>query len=608
MINIKELERKISDANQAYRIGESVMTDTQYDTLVEELQVLDPDNSLLTKVGLEVSDSRKEPLPIEMASMNKVKTVEEIQKWFKSKNIPIQADLILTPKFDGASLCVDEWNDSAWTRGDGTLGQRSDSHLQMMSRKKITMSPNFHTFGEVIMKRSTFLKYSEEFSNPRNLVAGQLNHKTPNQILSDCDYLIYGSVGGDFSTKQEELIELNKLQQHNVSFQMVKLRALTEDFLLKLFTQWNKEYEIDGIIIEINDGGLRESLGRETSSNNPCYARAYKGDFEEVKETKVLGITWQISKKGLLKPVINVETVQLDGVNVSNVTGNNAKFISDMGIGKGAVITVKRSGMVIPMVVSIVSSVDFVLPTIDGVEIEWNESGIELVTKTITSEQRLRQLISFFEILDVDNMGEGTLRQFFNNGFNTPKKVLEMTQDEMVVLDKFGIRKAQKIIKSINDKKNVTLSKLQHASGFFDNLGSKKLLLLENLNSDTTVDIISSLDGFSDISANNYLKGITLYNDWKDQFNGLLNVSKTEIKKEVVGGNLIGMSFVFSGVRRKDLNETIEEMGGRIASGISKNTTHLVMKVTGTGSAKEKKALSLGQTILTVEELEELLN
>ena len=204
-------------------------------------------------------------------------------------------------------------------------------------------------------------------------------------------------------------------------------------------------------------------------------------------------------------------------------------------------------------------------------------------------------------------MGEGIVKQFFSKMGLISKKVLEMTKEDMVKLDKFGVRKANKVLKSINDKRNVTLSKLQHASGFFNNLGSKKLLLLEGLDENSSVDTISNIEGFSEISANNYLKGITQYNEWVKDYSTLLTINKTEVKKEVVGGSLEGQAFVFSGVRRKDLNEIIENMGGRIASGVSSKTTHLVMKSKGTGSSKVK-AEKLGQTILTVEELETLLN
>lgn len=618
-VQVRELVEKINRANISYRTGESVITDTQYDTLLEELEVLDPDNKLITNVGFDVEQEedgdRKQKLPIVMASMNKVKTFDEIEKWFKSKNIPQNTTLVLTPKFDGLSLCVDEFTNSAWSRGNGILGQRSDEHLKLISRNKT--SENIYTFGELIMSREIFkTKYSEEFSNPRNLVAGQINHKTPNEILKDCNYISYGMeqrensglFENSFYSKTEQLDFLNSIQKHRVEYRTISSKDITEGYIYDLFSEWNKEYEIDGIIVEVNDMELRKKLGRETSSKNPCFARAFKGNFEEVKEAKVLNITWHISKHGLLKPVINIETTVLDGVNVSNVTGNNAKFMKDMGIGIGTILKVKRSGMVIPMVVSVVSSTGFVLPTIPNIDIEWNENEVELVTTSITDEQRLKQLIGFFAILEVDNMGEGTLKQFFNNGFDTPQKVLEMSKTEMLKMDKFGKRKSEIVSSAIDDKRNVTLSKVQHASGFFTNLGSKKLLLLENFDETTSKQTIENVEGFSDISAENYLKGIDLYNDWIKDFDGLLTISKTEVKEVVTDGGLDGMSFVFSGVRRADLNIKIESMGGKIVSGISKNSTHLVMKVTGTGSAKEKKALSLNQTILTVEELEELLN
>lgn len=617
-MTIKNLEERINNANTSYRKGESIMTDTQYDTLLEELEVLDPDNELLSKVGFDIDDSRKDALPIHMASMNKVKTIDEVHKWFKSKRIPLDTKLILTPKFDGASLCVEEWEKKAWTRGNGIEGQRSESHMKMMGYEFNDMYPELNkglvTFGEAIMKRKTFIdKYSDEYSNPRNLVAGQFNHKTPNEILKDVDYLSFGvfDYGSHFtySDKKTQLDWLNEnVNQNKVEYKEVTLSDLSEEYLGELFSEWNKDYEIDGVIIEVNDHKLREILGRETSSGNPCFARAYKGDFEEVKETTILDIVYEISKKGLLKPVAKIKPIVLDGATVQNVTLNNAKFVKELDLGVGSVITVKRSGMVIPKLVSVVSTTGFKLPLIPGCDIEWNENGVELITKSITDDQRLKQLISFFKILEVDNMGEGTCKQFFENGFDTPEKVLRMNKNEMLKLDRFGERKAQKLIDSINDKKNVSLSKLQHASGFFNNLGSKKLLLLENLDEKSTISEISKIDGFSDISATNYLNGIALYNEWVKNFNGLLNISKTETNLTNSSDDLSGKAFVFTGVRRKDLEEIIINKGGRVASGVSSKTTHLVMKVKGSGSSKEKKALSLGQIILTIEELEELLN
>ena len=606
----KELVEILEKANTAYRLGEPIITDAEYDTLLEELEIINSNHPLLNEVGLQISNDRKTKLPIIMASMNKVKVIVAIYDWFRTKNIPTDSELVLTPKYDGLSLCTDEGRQKAFTRGDGVYGQLSTEHILKLGYK-FPQPKNYwegtYTYGEVIMKRSVFLnKYASEFSNPRNLVAGQMNHKTPNDILRDCDYITYGIEGkfnNNFRTKSEQLKWLNS-NKGEVPYLVVKLSDLSENYLLELYKKWSVEYEIDGIIVELNDFKLRDTLGRETSTNNPKYARAYKGNFEEVKETIVEKITWNISKQGLLKPVINVKTVSLDGVNVSNVTGNNAKFMKEMGIGVGTKLLVKRSGMVIPLVVSVTESTGFEMPDI-GLEIEWNENGVELQTVEESEEQKFKKLVSFFEILEVENLAEGTLRQFFDNNYTTPLDVLKMSKEDMLLMDKIGSRKADIIINAINAKRKVTLSKLQHASGFFKSLGSKKLLLLENLNDPKAEDILS-IEGFSDISVENYLNGIIKYQEWVKPYEEELEIVLSEVKKDIAG-ELTGKVFVFTGVRRKDLNQIIENKGGTIGSSVSGKTTHLVMKEKGSGSSKEKKALSLGVTIMTVEELEKFL-
>ena len=121
---INELKEKIVKANEAYRIGEPIMSDKDYDQLVEELELLSPNDDVLTKVGHVVADeTRKSKLPIEMASMNKIKSMNDINDWCRLKNITSHNFVIITPKYDGLSLCVNETTSEAWTRGDGTYGQ-----------------------------------------------------------------------------------------------------------------------------------------------------------------------------------------------------------------------------------------------------------------------------------------------------------------------------------------------------------------------------------------------------------------------------------------------------------------------------------------------------
>lgn len=620
---INELVEKITLANEKYRIGESIMSDAQYDILIEELRSLDPHNELLNKVGLEVQDeTRKSRLPIEMASMNKIKSMEDIDDWCRLKGISKSETVIITPKFDGLSLCVKEQTNEAWTRGNGEFGQKSNEHYKLIDNHLYDVenvdpfSPihcNF-TYGEVMMSKKVFTdKYSQEFANPRNLVAGLLNSKDINPALSDTSYIKYGAIfhpnlmdlnGFMAHTKQQVLDYLNSYQKVKVQYHLCKISDLTEELLIDLFHKFGTEYEIDGLIIEINSLALQHSLGRETSSNNPVWARAFKHpSFEQSAESEIIGISWNISKQGYLKPTLHIAPVRLDGVTVSNVTGNNARFVKDMGIGVGAKVLVKRSGMVIPIIADVIEPVEFQMPDVPN--IDWNENGVELITLTVTDEQQFKQLVSFFEILETDNFGEGVIKQLWNEGYRTVRDILNLSQSDLEKIDRFGKRKAQIVWNSIKKVTNgVSLSKLQHATGIFKGLGSKKLALLEHFTTKPSVDQILEIEGFAEISAQSYIDGYDKFFEFIDGLPITIEEKKEAVK---VSNDLDGMTFVFTGVRRADLESVIESRGGKIGSGVSKTTTHLVMKAVGSGSSKEKKALELGVKIMTIEQLETLL-
>lgn len=622
---IDKIVAKLEEANKAYRTGNAIMSDKDYDQMVDLLYSYDPENEFFSKVGLEVIDeTRKSKLPIDMASMNKIKTMEEIYSWLRLKGINPNTELVATPKFDGLSLCQDEINTGTWTRGDGIYGQKSDEHYKLIQNHLYEdinengdpFSPiDFaYTYGEVIMPKQTFLeKYSldagtGEFANPRNLVAGLLNSKEVTEPLKDCQYIKYGAIpnkGITFTTKSEILDRLNTNQRVGVNYHVCKANELTEELLISLFHDWSTDYEIDGIILEVNNLELQESLGRETSSNNPCYARAFKHDsFEQRAETTILAIEDNISKQGLVKPVAIIEPIKLDGVTVSRCTLNNYKFVKENGLGVGAKVVIKRSGMVIPKIVEVLESVEFVMPTIEGVELGWNEAGVELITLTETDEQKLKQIVAFFEILEADNVGEGVITQLWDAGYQTIEAVLNATKKDLESIDRFGKRKAAIVFDSIKKATtNVELSKLQHATGFFKGLGSKKLALLE-FDEKPTLEQVMSIEGFAEISAKSYLDSYDKF------FNFVKNLPVTiaeKVEAVQVGDDLVGSSFVFTGVRRADLEEVITSRGGKIGSSVSKTTTHLVMKAKGSGSSKETKAISLGVTILTIDELEDML-
>jgi NAD-dependent DNA ligase len=603
---IQELVGLIKEANNQYRLGTPIMSDFEYDNLISELSLIDPDNEILNEVGIVVSDERKSRLPIIMASLNKEKSIDDVIKWARLKSIGIEELVILTPKYDGLSLCVDETTQNCWTRGDGTFGQKSDEHYKLV-QNKLKNNQNFkYTYGEIIMKKETFLqKYSNDFANPRNLVAGLMNSKTIQNSLSDCFYIKYGAETNKiFQTKKEILEELNRNQKVQVPFIVTKISDLNEEIILSLFKEWSREFEIDGIIIEINSLERQLEIGRDESTNNPKFAIAFKSQsFEQTTETEIIQIDWNVSKNGLLKPIARLKPVKLDGVTISNVTCNNARFVKDLGLGTGAIVRIVRSGMVIPKIIDVIKSVPFQMPNVPN--IDWNENGVELMTLTETDEQRFKQTVSFFEILEVDNVGEGVVKQLWDAGFDSVKAILELTPDKLSKLEGFGKRKAMIVYNSIQSKiKDVQLSKLQHATGFFKGLGGKKLALLEHFETKPTLDEVISIEGFAQTSAESYLESY-------DKFFNFVKELPVTIAKKIeavkVSNDLDGTSFVFTGVRRADLEAVIESRGGKIGSGVSKNTTHLVMKAVGSGSSKEKKAIELGVKIMTVTDLENLL-
>ena len=223
------------------------------------------------------------------------------------------------------------------------------------------------------------------------------------------------------------------------------------------------------------------------------------------------------------------------------------------------------------------------------------------------NQRVISQNTDFFNILEIDEVGEGIVRQFYEAGHKTPQAILALNALEICQLEGFQEKKAAKVHKSIQQKlKDIPLAKLQHASNLFRGLGSRKLEALAQFDAPekkpTALEIVA-IDGFSDITAKAYLEGIDTFWSWASELPVTIKAYK------ILGeGPLKDKNFVFSGFRSKELETEIVEKGGKVTSSVSKKTFALVMKRTGTGSSKEKKALDAGAQVMTVEELESFLS
>lgn len=621
------LELDIQIYNQAYRDGNPIITDEEYDKMLKTLEEKFPDSQILKKGVVKQKVSRKQKLPIQMYSLNKLKSVEEIKQWLKSANC-INEVLVLTPKFDGISLVVEEEQERAWTRGDGEFGQQSNNHFQEISyRENPKINTHYHSFGEAIMSKKNFEKHKDKYANPRNMVAGLFNRDEPGEELGDVDYIRYGCDSETDKISQiRDLNLINRVQceclvLHAGEFLRVEYE-IVENMLTRIYNNWGKNYQIDGLVIEINNAGIREELGREENLN-PKYARAIKlPKWSQEAIVKVEKVSWQVSKQGKLKPVIEIEPTELSGVTISNVTGYNAKYIFDNNIARGSFINIVRSGDVIPKHIETVSYVNSQVELLADTIVEcpscknptkWDETFTEIVcVNPECKEMKIMKLVHFFSTLEIEDFGEPSIRRFYEAGYDTVEKILSIKANQLLDIEGFAMTSTWKLINQFEKLRveGVPFAKLLHAYDYCDGkIGEKTIqLIFDNIphldSFQPPVDELIKINGVSYITAEAFTKGMYLWSKYDLPLN-LVKISYFESpKQEVVGNKYEGMKICFTGCRpSKEQEQMIQSQGGEIVSGVSNKTTHLIVKDSSSTSSKMQRAKEFNIKILTIKEL-----
>jgi len=650
---VYNLKAAIIDANSRYRIGNPIdiseltedvqeflgktsgeLSDRDYDRLVEKLKEISPDDEIFDNAVIENvedlgSTERMETLDKPMYSLEKKKTVEEVKKWAKNKGIPLSTVLIATAKYDGVSALRNEFTQVSHSRGDGIEGQNITEHLNTFSESKPS-SVEFYTIGELIIPRQVFEENNfvrsngEPYKNPRNMVAGLVNHDEVSPYWEFVDHVRYGVADEDMS-KSEQIELIEKETGFKVPFKKIRISELTSEMLDELYYTWGEKYEIDGIVLDVDDENLRKKLGRETN-NNPSYAIAYKSDWAKPTSTATLFNDWETSKNGYVKPVVNVVPFDVEGVTISRATGYNAKFILDNKIGKDAVVEIIRSGSVIPKIVGVSVPTQADVPThcpSCGSELVWNKSGVEIMCVNPKCEgKNIKKLTFFFSSLGVEEFGEPTVEKFYKNGFDTVGKVLDMTIKDISIMEGMGTSSATKITNQFDKVRNAKFEKLGHASGCFENLGSRKLKMIvdglggmnefdefkrdyfENGIKQYLITQLEMIKGVAETTAIAFMKGLDCFETFCEEMG--LEVKKPEAKSESTI-SFEGRIFVFSGVRDAELQEFIIENGGDVKSSVSKNTTDMLVKDANANTSKIVKARELGCTIHNIVEFKNSL-
>ena len=584
----KEFTKLLQNLDQKYYNNESEISDSEYDALREEYEKR---FGKYEYIGASVQEDEV-LLPYYLGSMDKIKRKDTklLSKWLKKHQGPYRIE----DKEDGVSglLVFKNGKVRLFTRGDGTYGSEKINIIKFLNLPKI--NDNISVRGEIIISKKNFERFSKDYKNPRNLVSGMVNSKTlKKDIAKYLDFIAYEII------EPRDLNSTSKLQELGFKTpNYIMADSISMDFLDETLDKFKQEspYEIDGIIIsDISN------IHPVNKKGNPDYAFAFKKNVNP-KQTTIKQVIWTISKHGYLKPRVELEPVQIGGTTIQYATAFNAKYVKDNNIGPGTIVTIVRSGDVIPYIINIVKSTKAEMPK--GIDYKWNDTNVDIIVEGDTQEQKIKQITHFFHKLDIKGISEKSVKKLVECGHLRVTDILRLTQEELIDCGLPETYNKKEIKTIITDSiKNVKLNKLMASTPFFGiGLGERKLkLLLPLIGKDLktpTPEEVSNVDGFADKTINRFLEGFEIFKEFLK-----LNPEITYTIPKVKSAKYQGKKFVITGKlsrKRKELVTLIEEQGGKVSSALSKRTDYLV--VGDNPGSKLEKAKKLKIMILKEEE------
>lgn len=623
-LNETQLVALVSELDHLYyNKGESPLSDDLYDIIKNHLSSLDPKSVSERRVGAPVarSDNRKEKLPFYMGSMDKIKADNSALDTFRSK---YTGSWILSDKLDGNSALLHVRGGEAklFSRGNGIEGQNI-SHILHKIRGipcellSGTCVQDMTIRGELIMSKDDFEKVSDQGANARNMVAGLINAKRPNMdLLRYVQFVAYTLITPGPHKPSDQLEWLYKNGFTIVYNEKVNASLCTFDQLSNILVQRRSlsTYDIDGIIVT-HDAPYQVEHGK-----NPSYAFAFKNLItQDTAEVVVTNVSWNISKDGYIKPVVEFEGVRLAGVVIKRATGFNGDYISKNKVGPGARIIITRSGDVIPYILRVLTPAE--VAQMPDVPFEWTESGKEIIVKGSHSEIDYKQVENFFTKVKVRGLSSATIRKLYDSGLTTAPAILNAPTSKFISV--IGAKNGVKIAEGIAEvKANIGCVTLMDASNMFGRgFGEKRLKTIVDtipkIMDNTYVpskEELTAIEGVSDVTAEKFIFGLQRYHmflkDSKIQCT-TPSLPHTKYKQSTSSSSLklADQVVLFTGFRNKDLRNKVEELGGRVVEAFSKKVTILVTKDGDSDSTKVKQAKALGTIkIMSIETFEEMLN
>ncbi|EOU1466367.1 NAD-dependent DNA ligase LigA [Clostridium perfringens] len=656
---IEELVEELNKyAYEYYVLGNSSVTDKDYDKKYYELVDLEKETgyklpySPTQRVGdVILPEFKKYTHKARLWSLDKAQTLEEIREWH-NRNVKFLEEYnrtsdeelpplkyILTKKFDGLTINLSYDENGVLvtgaTRGTGAIGE--DVTAQVKTIKSIPLKIDCHDFleihGEAIMTTEAFEKYNSEAETPlknlRNGAAGALRNlnvaETAKRNLSAFFYDVGYKEGAPFKTYMEMLnfIKTKGFPMDDYIRECTTLDEIQKEIDYIRDIRFDLNYDIDGLVIAIDDIRTRELLGYTVKF--PKWAIAYKFEAQEAT-TKLLDVEWNVGRSGRVSPTAILEPVELAGVTVKRATLNNMDDIARKGVRLGAEVFVRRSNDVIPEIMGVVPE------SLEGTkEIEEPKvcpaCGAHLVHEGVhiycentlgCKPQMVKTIVHFAgrEAMNIAGFSEKTAEQLFEKlDIRDISDLYKLEYEKLLDLDKFGPKKAQNLLDAIEKSKDCTLEAFLYSLGI-PNVGVKtakdlvkRFESLENLEKATFEELVSVQD-VGDIVARSIIEFFKEERTLK-VINELLSlgVNPHYEKKEVLESPFMGKTVVVTGTlenySRTSIKEKLESLGAKVSVSVSKKTDFVIAGEAA--GSKYDKAKSLGVTILSEEEFENMI-
>ena len=618
IFNSKYLERYLNNINLPklleiknylddlyYNSDESFVEDEKYDMLVKKIKELDPTSDIKVGATLREGENRID-LPYWLGSADKItpEDSDELHRWLKKNHSKFY---IVMEKLDGVSCLLIKQKNKLflYTRGDGLIGA-DISYLSKYIQNIPDISEDIAIRGELIMEKKLFDdKYREKntngkvYKNSRNMVSGIIGGKSYREGLKDILFIPYEIINDNISLScYSQLKQLKKIGFRTVEYK--KIEDLNMKSLIELYSEFKSftKFNIDGLIVESNE------LYDRNTDGNPNYLFAFKMlSTDDIFETEVLKIEWNISKWGNLKPVVILNPVKLNDITISRATAHNAKYVEENNLGKGAIIKVTRSMDVIPYIVEVVKGSEF--PEFPEIEYVWDKNHVNISTVEPQDIMCIKLIASFFEKLNIKYISEATVKKLFENGFNNLMKIISATKEELMTVPTIKEKSAERIYTNIREGlKNVKIGTLIGASGVLGfGIGRKKMdsiflnipdifKLYKKKTKKEMTEIICNVDGFSELTAEKIVDNLKIANLFLKTIKKYVTIKEDER----VSSDMNGQKFVITGFRDKNLEDEINKRGGKLTTTVSKNTTALIVlsKNSEKSTSKLQNAMKLG--------------